>query len=79
MKVDFPTAITDHKMVASTDNQFLYIIGNSRSNSRDIYKFSCPESIDDWKWTKIETRLKYGRYYAVAMRIPTALASKLSK
>ena len=80
--VDFPIAIANHKIVASMDNQFLYTIGNSQSsnvNNRDIYKFSCLESINDCKWTKVETRLKYGRSFAAAMRIPKALAEKLCK
>ena len=65
-------------MVASSDGQNLYTIGN-RYARQDIYRFSCNKSIKDCEWTKIETQLQYGRDGAVAFNIPESLAKKLCK
>merc|ERR1712062_601127 len=76
--VDLPAGITNHEIVASKDNKVLYTIGNSySSDDKDIYKFTCPNSITDCSWTKIPTQLQYGRYDTVAMTIPDTLAAKL--
>ena len=76
--VDLPVIMINHRIVASKDNENLYTIGNSWSPSnKDIYKFTCTNSITKCSWTKIETKLQYGRSSTVAMTIPNALANKL--
>ena len=74
--VDIPVSIAYHELVASADKQYLYNIGNNYS-TQEIYKFSCAGSIDKCAWTKIETKLQYGRYRSVAFPIPNVLANKL--
>ena len=65
-------------MVASTDKQYLYMIGNSVWRHRhEIYRFSCNGSISDCEWAKIDTELAYGRYMHLAFPIPNALVNKL--
>ena len=63
-------------MVASSDGQNLYTIGND-FGQQDIYRFSCNNDINDCAWTKIDTELQYGRFDAVAFNIPESLAQKL--
>ena len=76
--VDLPVLIYGHEIVASKDNKVLYTIGNSySSDDKDIYKFTCTNSITNCSWTKVPTQLQYGRYYSVAMTIPDTLADKL--
>ena len=79
--VDLPLGFDSHEIVASNDKKALFAIGNAVIstdwNSRDIYKFSCTNSITHCSWTKISTKLQYGRWNTVAMRIPNALANKL--
>jgi len=74
--VDLPVGIENHEIVASKDNKVLYTIGKY-SNNKDIYKFTCTNSITNCSWTKIPTQLQYGRHYSVAMTIPNSLAAKL--
>ena len=65
-------------MVASTDKQYLYMIGNSKSGHRhEIYQFSCNDSINYCEWAKLETELAHGRSGHVAFSIPNALVNKL--
>ena len=65
-----------HDIVASAGN--LYTIGNKYgSNNKDIFKFECTNSIKNCSWSKIQTKLQFGRYASVAMPIPNALANKL--
>ena len=71
--VDLPSGLAHHEIVASKDNKYLYTIGSGA----DIYKFACTNSITNCSWTKISTKLQYGRSHTVAMPIPNALASKL--
>jgi len=72
--VDSPVNLRYHEMVASEGN--LYTIG-IRDYFKDIYKFSCTNSITNCSWTKIPTQLQYGREFTVALPIPSALANKL--
>ena len=65
---NFPVRIAKHEMVASYNKELLYTIG-SNYNSNEIYEFSCADSIDDCKWNKTATKLRYGRYNTVAMPI----------
>ena len=74
---DLEVEIQGYEMVASPDKQFLFTIGNKDDKyDKDIYKFSCSESINDCKWTKW-SELKYGREYPVAFPIPDDLVNKL--
>ena len=76
--VNLPVGIENHEIVASKDNKVLYTIGNRySSNNKDIYKFTCTNSITNCSWTKIPTQLQYGRSHTVAMTIPNSLAAKL--
>ena len=74
--VDLPVKLADHEIVASTDNKSLYTIGSVHSN-KDIYKFTCNKSMADCSWTKIPTKLQYGRRWTVAMTMPKVLVNKL--
>merc|ERR1712062_612424 len=76
--VYLPVNFKSHEIVASKDNKVLYSIGNYYpSNNKDIFKFACINSITNCSWTKIPTKLQYGRDYSVAMTIPYTLAAKL--
>ena len=77
--VDLPVNQAQHEIVASKDNKVLYTIGSSRYShtDRDILKFSCTNSITNCSWTKIATKLQYGRYGTVAIPLPDSMANKL--
>ena len=76
--VHLPVNLAEHEIVASEDNKYLYTIGNDySSNNKDIFKFTCTNSIKNCSWTKILTKLQYGRELTVAMPIPNALANTL--
>ena len=78
--MDLPVRIWGHEIVASNDNKYLYTIGNFHSaNNKDIFKFACTNSITDCSWTKIETKLQYGRYNTVAIPLRDSMANKLCK
>ena len=69
-------------MVASSDKQYLYVIGNYHyvvGHRHEIYKFSCNGNINDCEWAKIETELAYGRFHFVAFPIPNAFVYKVCK
>ena len=73
-----PFNVKNHEIVASEDNKYLYTIGNIESvSNKDIYKFTCKNSITNCSWTKIPTQLQFGRWKSVAMTIPDTLAAKL--
>ena len=74
--VDLPVNMSFHEIVASAGN--LYTIGNKYgSNNKDIFKFECNNSIKNCSWSKIQTKVQYGRQSTVAMTIPNALSDKL--
>ena len=76
--VDLPIEGQINDIVASNGNKALYAIGNNLvSNKKDIFKFTCTNSIKNCSWSKIQTKLQYDRKYSVAMAIPDALANKL--
>ena len=76
--VDLPVRLAEHEIVASNDNKVLYTIGNGySSNNNDIFKFACTNSITNCSWTKIATKLQYGRYGTVAIPLPDSMANKL--
>ena len=78
--VDLPVGIYGQELVASKDNKNLYTIGNAYgSNDKSIFKFACTNSITDCSWTKIETKLQYGRYNTVAIPLRDSMANKLCK
>ena len=77
--VHIPVKLGYHEIVASHDNKVLYTIGNYLGPNRDIYKFECTKSITNCSWTKIPTKLQFGRSALVAMLIPNGLANKLCK
>ena len=74
--VDLPVNHGYHEIVASKDNKYLYAIGNYNSPN-DIYRFTCTNSITNCSWTKIETKLQYGRRDTVAIPLPDSIANKL--
>ena len=78
---NLPVKIAVHQVVASPDRKYLYTIGNGYdTNNKDIFKFSCtgnPGIASNCNWTKIPTKIKYGRQYHVAFTIPNALAKKI--
>ena len=75
--VDLPAKMERHEIVAINGNKVLYAIGNFHNPNKDIYKFACTNSITNCSWTKITTKLQYGRDFSVAMTIPDTLAAKL--
>ena len=76
--VDLPVSNKGHSIVASRDKTSLYTIGNYyNSNNKEIYKFECTNSITSCSWTKIPTKLQYGRKETVTMPISNTLANKL--
>ena len=77
--VDLPVSyLSNSEMVASNDNKVLYTIGNGWSDlNKNIFKFECTNSITNCSWTKIETKLQYGRGYTVAIPLPDSMANKL--
>ena len=48
-------------------------------NYNDIYKFSCPDNIDNCNWTKIDTKLKGLRSYGVAIPITSNWVNKICR
>ena len=74
---DLPVPHVGHQMVSSSNKQALYTIGTY--GRKDIYRFSCNESITDCEWSKLENRLQHDRYFHVAFNIPDKLAKKLCK
>ena len=78
--VNLPYYFTGHEIVASKDNKYLYTIGNYHSsNNMNIFKFECTNSITNCSWTKIATKLQYGRSRTVAIPLPDSMANKLCK
>ena len=76
--VDLPVYLANTEIVASNDNKYLYTIGNGySSNNNDIFKFACTNSITNCSWTKIATKLQYGRSRTVAIPLPDSMANKL--
>ena len=83
--VQLPVRMQRQEIVASKGNKFLYTIGNFYSHldfynnplDKKIYKLECINSITNCSWTKISTKLQYGRHSTVAMSIPNALSDKL--
>ena len=77
--VDLPVSyLSNSEMVASNDNKVLYTIGNGWSDlNKNIFKFSCTNSITNCSWTEIETKLQYGRGLTVAIPLPDSMANKL--
>ena len=75
---DLPIGHHDFQLMASTDKLHLYTIGNERSG-KDIYQFSCTDSINDCRWAKTETETKHTIFNLVAMTMPNASANKLCK
>ena len=71
-----PIGHRDFQLVASSDKLHLYTIGNDGSD-KDIYQFSCKDSINDCRWAKTETETKHKIFNLVAMTIPNPLANKL--
>ena len=74
---DLPISIGGHQVMASSDKQALYTIGNTDSDFKDLYKYSCNGTINDCKWMEMDLKLKYGRYSTVVMQIPNELVNKL--
>ena len=79
--VDLPVSyLSNFEIVATNDNKVLYTIGNGLSDlNKNIFKFSCTNSITNCSWTKIETKLQYDRYATVAIQLPDSMANKLCK
>ena len=72
---------TDAQMVASSEKDILYTIGNGFSSdlSNEIYKFSCSGGIETCEWSTMNFELKYGMFWTVAFLIPDDLAYKFCK
>ena len=75
--VNLPVRHAFHEIVASKDNKVLYTIGKWLMDIKDIFKFECTNSITNCSWTKIETKLQYGRWGTVAIPLPESMANKL--
>ena len=67
-------------MVASEDKNFIYSLGGEETKDAidddKIFRYYCPDD-QHCIWQEMETGLKYGREYFVAMAIPEDLVNKL--
>jgi len=78
-----PIELRYHQMVASSDKTKLYTIGNlSHDKNKKIFEFSCTEKCKNCpftkcKWTEMATKLKEGRFGAVAFPISDELTKKI--
>ena len=73
---DLSINIAYHQMVSSPDRQSGYTIGGHNDDrNKEIFKFSCSNT-GTCQWTRVETKLGYGRQNFVAIKIPDDLANK---
>ena len=81
-ELELPFRLYGHEMVTSIDKTELYIVGGwnyeTWQYSKEIYQLTdCTGAIETCKWKKINTELKYGRYYHSAVAISDAMAAAL--